>query len=250
MSRLGIGSGYGVPASAVEKAYREYGVNYFFWSSPRFKGKGIRGAVQRLARNERDKIVVALQTYDHLGLSMRHYVEKGLRTLGTDFADVLILGWFNYVPAHRVLDAALRLKDEGKIRFIGMSGHNRPVFGQMAGQSDLPIDIFMVRYNAVHRGAETDIFPYLPATNRPGVSTYTATCWGKLLKAGKMPPDEKPLTSSECYRFALSNPDVDLCLTGPKNSEEMDEALLALDGPPLSEEEMKRIRRIGDFIHK
>ncbi len=139
MSRLGIGSGYGVPADAVEKAFHEYGVNYFFWSSPR--RKGMREAVRRLSRTERDRMVIALQTYDHHGLFIRHFVEKGLRDLHIDFADVLVLGWFNYVPGGRVLDTALKLKEEGKVRFLGMSGHNRPVFGKMAGQADNPIDI-------------------------------------------------------------------------------------------------------------
>lgn len=248
VSRLGIGSGYGVPSKAIEKAYHEYGVNYFFWSSPR--RKGMRKAVQNLVRTERNNMVIALQTYDHIGFSMRHFVEKGLNALNIEFADVLILGWFNHVPGGRVLETALRLKEEGKIRFLGMSGHVRTVFGQMARQVDNPVDIFMARYNAVHRGAETDIFPYLPEENRPGMITYTTTCWGKLLKDDKMPPAERPLSSTDCYRFSLSNPHVDLCLTGPKSEKEMDESLRTLDSSPLSSVEMERVRRIGDFIHR
>lgn len=247
VSRLGIGSSYGVPSYSIEKAFHEYGVNYFFWSLPR--RKGMKSAVQHLVQTEREKMVIALQTYSHLGLVMRRSVEKGLRALNIEHADVLILGWFNYIPHGRVLDTALKLKEEGKVRFLGMSGHKRPVFGQMAQQADSPIDIYMIRYNAVHRGAETDIFPYLPEENRPGITTYTATCWKKLLTAKKMPPGERPLTSTECYRFTLSNPNVNLCLTGPKNQEEMDEALRTLDSSPLSAEEMERIKRIGNFIH-
>ena len=247
VSRLGAASGYGVPYDAVEKAFHEYGVNYFFWSSPR--RNGLKVAVQHLVRSERDKMVIALQTYDHQGLFMRHFVEKGLRGLNIDYADVLILGWFNYIPRGRVIETAIKLKEEGKIRFVGMSGHKRTVFGQMAGEADNPVDVFMIRYNAVHRGAEADIFPFLPDESRPGIITYTTTCWSKLLKAGKMPPGERPLTSTDCYRFALSNPNVDLCLTGPRNKKEMDEALLTLDSLPLSEEERVRIERIGDFIH-
>ena len=55
VSRLGVASGYGVPSGSVEKAYHEYGVNYFFWSSPR--RKGFKEAVQHLAQTERDKMV-------------------------------------------------------------------------------------------------------------------------------------------------------------------------------------------------
>ena len=35
------------------------------------------------------------------------------------------------------------------------------------------LDVYMIRYNAAHRGAEHDIFPHLAAYN-PGVVSYTA----------------------------------------------------------------------------
>ncbi|HAP67828.1 MAG TPA: aldo/keto reductase, partial [Nitrospinae bacterium] len=50
------------------------------------------------------------------------------------------------------------------------------------------------------------------------------------------------------YRFVLSNPNVNVCITGPKNMEQMTEALTALDNGPLSQEEMAWMRRIGDHL--
>jgi len=158
------------------------------------------------------------------------------------------LGWFNRMPAKRVLDATARLKDEGKISFLGVTGHNRKFHGMLAHQPDSPIDVLQIRYSAAHRGAEDEVFKGL-FKNRPGITTYTATRWGKLLKANKMPPGEKPLTAAECYRFVLSHPAVDVCLAGPRTEQEMDEGLLALDAGPLSGEEMERIRRIGEHVH-
>lgn len=247
VSRLGIGSGYGIPASEVEKAVHEQGINYLYWSLSR-RG-GMTEAIRNLAPTDRDDVIIAMQTYDHSGLFIERAHERGLRKLGIDHADVLILGWFNRYPSRRVLDAALRLKDQGKVRFLAMSGHNRTTHGVVAARPDTPIDILMVRYNAAHTGAERDVFPHLPADNRPGITSYTATRWGQLLKARKMPPGEKPLTAAECYRFVLSNPSVDLCFTGPKNEAEMNDALLALEGGPMSAEEMERVRRIGDHVH-
>ena len=247
VSRLGIGAGYGVPAAAVERAFSDHGVNYLYWSLR--KRSGMTAAIRSLAPRHREQLVVALQTYDHLGWFVRAGVERGLRKLGLDFADVLILGWHNRRPWRRVLDEALALKERGLVRWLALSGHHRPFFGELARDPDNPIDVFMVRYNAAHRGAEADVFPHLPATGRPGVTTYTATRWGQLLQAKRMPAGEAPLTSSECYRFALANEHVDLALTGPRDEREMDEALAALDAPPLSEEELARIRRIGDHVY-
>jgi aryl-alcohol dehydrogenase-like predicted oxidoreductase len=247
ISRLGIGAGYGVPAAAVERAFHEHGINYLYWSLTR-RG-GMTEAIRNLAPAHRDDMVVVMQTYDHFGPFVRRKHEKGLRTLGVDRADVLILGWFNRYPGRRVLDAALGLKEDGKVRYLAMSGHNRSTFGTIAAMTDTPIDILMVRYNPAHRGAEQDVFPHLPAENPPGVTTYTATRWGRLLNPKKMPPGEAPLTATDCYRFALSNRHVDLCLIGPKDDREMDAALEALDAEPLSPDELERIRRIGDYVH-
>jgi len=220
VSRLGIGSGYGVPAAAVERAFHEYGINYLYWSLAR-RG-GMTQAIRNLIPAHRDELVIAMQTYDHVGPFMRRGYEKGLRKLGIDCADVLILGWFNRYPGRRILDTAERLKEEGKVRYLAMSGHHRPTHGRIAAMTDTPIDILMVRYNPAHRGAEKDVFPH---------------------------PGEEPLTAADCYRFALSSPHVDLCLIGPKNDREMDGVLGALDVEPLLPDELERIRRIGDHVH-
>lgn len=247
VSRLGLAGGYGVPAAGVERAFHEYGVNYFYWSTPR--RAGMRDGLRELIKGYRDDITIVLQSYDHIGLTVQGAVQKGLKTLGTDYADVILLGLHYWHPPGKVINGALKLKKRGLVRFIAMSGHNRKLFGKIAGDDQSPIDIFMVRYNAAHRGAEGDIFPRLPEENRPGITTYTATRWGQLLKPKKMPPDEKPMTAADCYRFALSNPNVDLCLMGPSSEREMEEGLTALTKGPFSKREMERARKIGDYLH-
>jgi len=68
------------------------------------------------------------------------------------------------------------------------------------------------------------------------------------LKAKKMPAGEAPMRARDCYRFALSSPDIDVCMTGPANGAQVDEALAALDEGPLSPEENERFRRIGAHV--
>jgi len=247
VSRLGIGSSYGVPAAAIERAFHERGVNFLYWGT--IRKRGMAEAIRSLKRSARERLVVALQSYDRTGFLMRPFVEKGLRSLDLDHADLLILGLRNRVPPPRVLDAAQALVAAGRVRFLALSGHHRPLFGDLARRPDFPVDVFMFRYNAAHRGAETEIFPFLAETRRQGTIAYTATRWGQLLDPRRMPPGERPLTASECYRFALSHPAVDLCLAGPASAAQMDAALSALDRGPLAAEEMERARRIGDFLH-
>lgn len=246
VSRLGIGSSYGVPARAVERAYREHGINYLYWGSLR-RG-GMAEAIRNLSRTDRDRLVIALQSYDRTGWVLEWTLERGLRTLGLDRADLLILGWHASLPGGRLLERALALRERGRFRFLALSGHRRSMFGELARRDDHPVDVFMFRYNAAHRGAETEIFPFLPARGRPGTVAFTATRWGTLLDPRRMPPGEPPLRASTCYRFALTAAEVDLCLAGPSSEAELDEALRALEAGPLSQEELERVRRIGDFV--
>lgn len=45
VSRIGVASGYGVPAAAIQKAFHEYGANYFY-VSPLLNLGSIRGSFQ------------------------------------------------------------------------------------------------------------------------------------------------------------------------------------------------------------
>jgi predicted aldo/keto reductase-like oxidoreductase len=141
----------------------------------------------------------------------------------------------------------MRLKEKGLVSFIGLSGHNRKLFPRL--HKDGIFDVFHIRYNAMHRGAEAEAFPFLTGQTRPGVVNFTSTAWGKLLNPKKMPPGEKAPTASECYRFVLSHPAVDVCMTGARTIDEMRQNLAVLEQGPMTDEELARMRRIGDHIY-
>ena len=161
-------------------------------------------------------------------------MRSGLRRLRLERADVLLLGWFNHRPSPRVLDAALDLRERGLVRALAISGHRRTMFPELL--DDPTFSIWHVRYNAVHRGAERDVFPCLagrpPGGARPGLVTYTTTRWGHLCDPKRTPPGERTPRGTDCYRFALSRPEIDLCVAAPKNHDEMRQALDALDRGP------------------
>ena len=142
------------------------------------------------------------------------------------------------------------------MRFLAVSTHKRRLVPAIAAGSDF--DVIHVRYNAAHPGAEQDIFPHLPADNRPGMVAFTATSWGQLvgkqslvslLQGAKgIPRGEKVPTGTDCYRFVLTRPEVDVCMTGPADAAEMDQALAALRLGPMSEEELAWMRRVGRAV--
>jgi predicted aldo/keto reductase-like oxidoreductase len=248
VGRLGIASGYGAPPEALEEAF-ERGCNYFTWGtvvkgySPR-----LRQALKNIvAKGQRDRLVLAMFTYAHNNLFTERLFARGLKSASLDHAEILILGYFSRQPSRRLIDGALRMKEKGLVRFIGLSSHNREILGKLAREGEF--DVMHLRYSAAHRGAETEIFPFLGEERRPGTVAFTATRWGKLLDSKKMPPGEKPPTAADCYRFVLSHPAIDVCMSGAKTVEQMHENLAGLEAGPMSDDELARIRRIGDHVH-
>ncbi len=247
VGRLGISSSYGAPTAAFEEAF-ERGCNYFVVGSfIKGRSKEMITAIRNITRRgDRDKLVVCQMEYTHSYLLGKPHFYKGLKKLGLEYVDALMLGYYPNKPRKQVMDLALGLKERGVVRHLALSGHSRKLFPKLVVS---PIDIFQVRYNAVNSGAEKDVFPYCGGEKRPGMISFTATRWGQLLKESKMPPGEKPLTAKDCYRFVLSNPAVDICMTGARTLEMMRENLETLDSGPLAPEEMERVRRIGDHIY-
>ena len=243
VGRLGIGAGYGAPAATYEEAF-EKGCNYFYWLS---RKPGMRDAIKNICRQgKRDQLIIAVQSYSRSPFWMEASIKKAVKSLSLEYADILILGWYNRLPSGRMIDKALDMREKGFYRFLGLSSHNRSLFPNLVGRE--VFDIFHVRYNAAHRGAEKETFPFMQGENKPGIVSYTATRWGKLLNSRKMPPDEPPLSATDCYRFVLSNPAVDICLSGPKNTKQMKEALRSLELGPMDESELSRVLKIGDYV--
>jgi aryl-alcohol dehydrogenase-like predicted oxidoreductase len=248
VGRLGIASGYWAPADAIELAF-ERGCNYLTWGTfIRGRSPHLREAVRRIVANgQRDRLVLAMFSYAHQPFVTERLFARGLKALGLDHADVLVLGYFSRPPGRAIVDGALRMKEKGLVRFIGLSGHNRKLFPELRREG--VFDLFHIRYSAVHSGAEQDAFPQLGGDDRPGVVTFTAAAWGKLANQGKMPPGETPPPPADCYRFALSHPAVDVCMVGARSLPQMREDLRALELGPLDAEEMARMRRVGDHIY-
>jgi aryl-alcohol dehydrogenase-like predicted oxidoreductase len=243
VSRLAIGSSYGVGGADLERAF-ERGVNFLFYGLKRTEpfARGVRALA-----SHRDELVIAIQSYSRSAILMRFSVDSALRKLGTDRVDLLGLGWWNDAPPRRILDGALAIQASGKVRHLLISSHHRPTFERL--MADPAYGGIMLRYSAAHPGAEKEVFPHL-ADPKPGVLAFTATRWGTLLDPRVTPKGERTPTATDCYRYVLSSPHVDVSLSGPRNGAELDAAMAALDQGPMSAEELAWMRRVGVVVRR
>jgi len=243
LHRLGLSGSFGLDERAAREALER--MQYVFWS-PRMKG--LTAALREALRRDRERYAVSAgPLLGYFPGAVRRAAEGALRTLGTDHLDVFQLYWLGKMSAFTgaVQEELVRLRDEGKVRSVGASIHDRPRAGRLAEDSIL--DVLMIRYNAAHPGAEREVFPHL-ARRRPAVVAYTATSWRKLLSAPRGFVG-RPATAGDCYRFCLSSPEVDVVLTGPRNAAELRDNLAAVEKGPLTPDEMAWMRSLGQAVH-
>jgi aryl-alcohol dehydrogenase-like predicted oxidoreductase len=223
------------PGKEAIHAALDAGLNYFFCFGI---DTHMIKALRDLSPSDRQRLIIVSGGGRFLlwHQNLRKALEHRLRQLHTDYLDGFL---FLYVTdgkwfPEKVREELHRLKEDGKVRFVGMSTHDRRFAGEMAAQGAL--DLIMMRYNAAHRGAEQDIFPHLAAHN-PGIVNFTSTSWRQLLRRSRRWPKDRPIpTPGQCYRFALSNPHVHVCMNAPSNIRQLQENIMALEQGPLSEE--------------
>lgn len=172
-----------------------------------------------------------------------------LERLETDYVDFLFLHNFNtdkdWRQASRsggFLDLALQYKEEGKARFLGVSGHDIEVIGTIV-ETGL-VDVVMFPINLFNHA-----MPYrrelLSKCAERGLATVAMKPFsgGKLLKtSGKVRVPkyqmggtvmETRVTTSispvQCLSYVISQAGVTIALPGVKNQAELREALQVLD---------------------
>ncbi|HEX2913347.1 MAG TPA: aldo/keto reductase [Chloroflexia bacterium] len=275
VSPLGIGGGNGISSEDLLYAF-DKGINYFFFSSNlhHFTYRRSAEALRKLCSSGsavRDKVVLATVSYVNDPEKLLPAILDQMSELGVDYIDVFHWGWVTERDEFGSLYAAAQqLKDDGLIsnqfrwmqhqaglinqelvklgvaRYVGASFHARSVARQWMDK----MDVLMLRYNLAHLGVEKEIFPFLAEDKdqNPGIVAFNVAHEGSLHFS--TPPQGYPSglyvpTIPDCYRFALTNPAVDLVLAGLTNRGEVDAALAALEKGPFNAEEYAFMREYG-----
>ena len=142
-------------------------------------GKSIKG--------RRDELFIATKISgdDHSTEHIHEALNNSLRLMGTDHVDLYQLHRATDRPIEETMGDLLRLRDDGKIRYIGISNFSAEQIEEAAGFGR--IHSGQPRYNMLFREVEDDL---LPAYQRNGVGVMAHSVLAKGLLGGRYKPGD------------------------------------------------------------
>jgi len=254
VSDIVLGTG-GISDEEGEKIGRlaiERGVNYFD-TAPDYSGAASESAMGNAMRGQRDRLFVATKfctPTGHLpaGSSVADYktaVEGSLKRLGTDYVDLCHVHSCDSVSRlmdENVHEAFDRLKQDGKVRFLGFSTHtpNLVEVVETAIESGR-FDVMMVAY---HHGLWSALPALIARARREQDMGVVAM---KTLKGAKHHGlagfrEDADAYSQAALRWTLSNPDVSCAVISFYELQHVDEYLVA-SGGQLSADDVAVLER-------
>lgn len=98
-------------------------------------------------------------TFNNSPAFLKKAVEESLQRLRTDYIDLFYIHFpDDYTPKYEAIGALKQLKDQGKIRAIGVSNFSLEQLKE--ANQDGYVNVYQGKYNLLDRSAETKLFPY------------------------------------------------------------------------------------------
>ena len=242
VTRLGIGGAYCETPDGYRAAL-DCGVNYLDTARGYRDGEDERVVGQAIA-GRRDEIILATKSGKRDAAGARQELETSLGLLGTDHVDIWqIHGLGTQAGREQALgpggavEAAIRAREQGLARFIGVTGHDWAILSEAVATG--AFDTVLCWYNCAMKEPEETLFPQTIA-QKTGVVIMSATRADKLLSADNVPAAE------DFYRYVLSHPAVNLTLMGLRDVDRFRRVARALEErATLSPEERQKLEAYG-----
>jgi aryl-alcohol dehydrogenase-like predicted oxidoreductase len=223
----------------------DLGMN-FIDTSP-FYGRGMSEVLLGVALRgvPRDSYVLGtkLGRYDaaHFDFSAKRVVESvdvSLHRMGVSRLDIILCHDIEFVNMQQIVDETLpalrKVRDQGKVRFIGVSGYPMKMFKFILDQTDLDV-VLSYNHYTLQNTMLADLVPYLKAKN-VGIMN-AAPFSARLLTNQPLPPWHKatPEVRAICkqaadlcaghgvdiaqlaLQFSVANEDLATCVVGSAN---------------------------------
>ena len=249
----------------------------FIDTSP-FYGRGMSEVMLGIALRDipRDRYLLGtkLGRYDaaHFDFSAKRVVESvdvSLHRMGVEHLDIVLCHDIEFVEMQQIVDETIpalrKVQQQGKVRFIGMSGYPMKIFKFILDQTDLDV-VLSYNHYTLQNTMFGDLVPYLKEKN-VGIMN-AAPFSARLLTNATLPPWHKatPLVretakkaAEHCssngvdiaqlaLQFSVANPDMTTCVTGSANPNRIAQWAEWLDHP-LDQQFVSDLQKILEPIH-
>ncbi len=250
---LGTASGQEEVNNMVAKAL-DHGINFFDNAWEYHEGMSEERAGIAL-KGKRDQAIVMTKVCTHgrdQKVAMR-MLEESLTRLQTDHLDVWQVHEVIYYndpelvyAEDGVLEALSKAKQQGKVRFVGFTGHKNPSIHLDMLNRGFPFDTVQMPINAFdpsYRSFEKQVLPVALAKGMGVLSMKSMGGSGEPIVHGA-------LTPTEALSYAMSVPGVSTTIAGMDSMAILDQNLEILrDFKPLGEQQMTALREHGQQFH-
>ncbi len=281
-SRLGQAYGNSVAQSvAVVRTAIDLGINFIDTAA----AYGTEPIVGEAVRGMRDSVVISTKTAiqswgerkaaPYTGAQVLEQLEGNLQRLGTDHIDLynlhgIVHRQLPYVTAE-IVPALLKAREQGKIRFFGITEHFGSDTSHKMLQEAVPTglwDVVMVGFNLLNPSARRNVLALTQAHNvgvqdmfavRRALSDPAglAEALDVIEKAGQL--DRTRLNAADplgflkegtegivdaAYRFCRHEPGIHVVLTGTGKIEHLKENIASITRPPLPPQMLSRLEEV------
>jgi len=287
-----LGQGYNLPKNdsiRVVKAALDMGVTFFdtaaIYKTEEIVGEGLKGQRQNVVISTKSQVIKpgtsSLGDDMALASQIRSDLEASLKKLQTDYVDVFHLhgvmpNQYNYCAEH-LLPEALKMRDEGKLRFIGITERfvtdTKHEMLMQALADDL-WDVVMVGHNLINPSARKSVFSL---TQKRGVATLimfavrSALSKEDVFKALLLDLADQGLIDLEfansanplgfltdngaarsimdaAYRFCRHEPGADVILTGTGSTDHLRQNIDSIIDGPLPAQTLAKLETLFGHI--
>lgn len=197
------------------------------------------------SRRDRVFLMTKVCTHGRDGAVAMRQLEESLRRLRTDRLDLWQIHECVYDDdPHRhyapggVVEAIDRAKREGKVRFVGFTGHKRPAIHLDMIERGYPFDTAQMPLNVLDPNYRSFEKHVLPLARERGIHVIgmKAFAEGRMLQAGGVDADD-------ALRYAMSLPGVLTTVTGIDSQAVLDHHVRIADGfTPLDDAALQQLR--------
>jgi L-galactose dehydrogenase len=182
-----------------------------------------------------------LQHFDFSAKRVAESVDVSLHRLGTDHLDIMLCHDIEFVPMQQIVDETLpalrKIQQQGKVRFIGVSGYPMKLFRFILEQTDIDVALSYNQYTLQNTRFADEIVPLL---KQRGIGAMNAGPFSaRLLTNAPLPawlkePEEVKAAARQAaalcaqrgsdiaklaLQFSCANPDIATTVAGSANPE-------------------------------